>query len=174
MQNWKDYRNFRKRENADGSFTYTITVGGADVEVSAGIYEVYAQGGYKMENMELGLKRDRVLRDSDGKTVKDEHGNTVFLPEREVSLDRLMYEDWEFSSQQQSPEDAFISSAFSEEVELRRCLALLADDEHALVHALFYEGLTERKYAKILGISKTALHARKMKILTKIKNFWRQ
>jgi len=53
--------------------------------------------------------------------------------------------------------------------ELRRSITMLEDDERLLVYALFFEGLTERQYAEKIGISKTALHARKIKVLNKIK-----
>ena len=172
MQNWQKYRNFRKKENADGSFSYTITVDGENVEVSAEIYEAYAQGGYKMENMELGLKRDRINRDSGGKTLKDENGQTMVLPEREVSLDKLVEADWEYPSSEASPEVLFLASEFSEEAELYRCLALLADEERTLVEALFFEGLTETEYGRKIGIKQQNVHKRKVRILKKIKNFW--
>ena len=172
MQNYRN-RNFKKHENVDGSFTYVITVDGEKVEVSKDIYAAYAEGGYKMENTEFGVKRDRVLKDSAGNAVRDENGNAVILPEREMSLDKLIEEDWEFASPILSPEEAVFSSEESETEELYRCIALLDDDEQALVQAIFFDGMTERKYAEKLGISKTALHARKIKILEKIKNFFR-
>jgi len=171
MHNWKNYRNFRKYENADGSFTYIITVDGVNVEVSAEIYKAYAQGGYKMENMELSLKRDRVQQDSNGRAIKDEYGQAMFLSEREVSLEKLASEGWACLKSEASAEDIFFDSKFSDEEELVRCLTLLTGDERALIQALFYKGLTEREYAKIIGLSKTALHSRKIKVLAKIKNF---
>jgi len=172
MQHWKNYRNFRKRENVDGSLAYTITVDGTDVKVSAEIYEAYAQGGYKMENMEFGLKRDRIKRERDGKTAKDEHGNTVFLPEREVSLDMLIENDWEYPTTELSSEESFLASDFSEDAELHRCLALLTDEERALIESLFFKGLTEAEYGKKIGIKQQNVHKRKVRILKKIKNFW--
>ena len=38
MKNWRKDRNYRKRENADGTFTYIITIEDVPVEVSAEIY----------------------------------------------------------------------------------------------------------------------------------------
>ena len=172
MQNWRKNRNFRKIENADGSFNYVITVDGERVEVSEDVYTAYAQGGYKMENMEFGVKSDRVLKDSTGKAVRDEHGNPLFLPEREVSLDKLIGEDWDFPSVEPSPEDILFSGEGSETAEFNRCIALLTDEERALVQALFYEGLTEQDYAEILGIRQQNVNKRKLRILKKIKSFW--
>jgi hypothetical protein len=119
MTNWQKHRNFRKYENADGSYTYTVTINGEKVEVSKEIYEVYAEGGYKMENMELAPKRNRVLKDSKGNAVKDKYGNHVTLPEREVSLDKLMDKDWDYKSSEPSPEDAVLSLEESEGKELQ-------------------------------------------------------
>jgi hypothetical protein len=104
MQNWQKNRNFRKHKNTDGSFSYFITVDGEKVEVSRAIYTAYAEGGYKMENMDA-LKRSRVLKDANGKAVRDKNGNATMLPEREISLDKLIDEDWDFLSMELSPED---------------------------------------------------------------------
>lgn len=172
MKNWQKNRNFRKYENADESFIYVVTVDGERVEVSEEIYTAYANGGYKMENMEFGIKCGRVLQDSEGKAVRDENGNPIMLPEREVSLDKLIAEDWEYPSSEPSPEDVFIAR-FENEA-LHKCLDLLDADERELIDALFYDGFTERKYAKKLGISKTALQARKVRTLAKIKNLMEQ
>lgn len=172
MQNWQKHRNFKKHENADGSFTYTITVDGETLEVSEEIYTTYAQGGYKMENMEFGFKYDRVLKGADGKAVRDDNGQAVILPEREVSLDRLIDEDWEYPSSGPSTEDTVLGQLDVEA--LYSCLDLLAVGERELITALFFNGLTEREYAGKLGISKTALHARKNKVLAKLKIFLNQ
>ena len=168
MENWRNYRNFRKHKNADGSYTYAITVDGADVEVSEAVYNSYAEIGYKMENMERGLKRDRVLQDESGNAVRDENGQAVILPEREVSLDKLISEDWDFPAVEPSPEDMVLAEV--EIDSLRCCLGLLDKAERELIDALFYKKMSEREYARVLGISKTALHARKAKILAKLKN----
>jgi RNA polymerase sigma factor (sigma-70 family) len=167
MKNWQKNRNYRKHKNADGSFTYTVSVGDAKVEVSEDVYREYATTERKMEYMELDLKRDRVLQDADGRAVLDGNGQPVVLPEREVSLDMLIDEDWDYPSSAPSPEDIVVGRL---EIEaLHACLDMLDADDRALVGALFFDGLTEREYAETLGISKTALHARKGRVLAKIK-----
>jgi hypothetical protein len=67
----------------------------------------YSQGTYKMEYMEHGIKRDRIKQDANGIEVKGKNGLPVILPELEVSLDKLVDEDWDFSSSEMSPEEAF-------------------------------------------------------------------
>ncbi len=54
---------------------------------------------------------------------------------------------------------------------LRHALALLTADERELVHALFYEGLTERQYAEQKGVYHNAVHKKKKRILKKIQRF---
>jgi len=174
MNNWQKRRNFRKRENADGSYVYTITVDRVALEVSEAVYTAYAQDGYKMEHMEYGLKVSRTLVDTNKKVIRDEHGQTIPLPEREVSLDKLIDENWDFTSAEPSPEQAFLLAEFDEGVELARCLTLLSEEEHKLIIALFFEGLTEKAYAESLGIKQQNVNKRKQRVLKKIKSLWVQ
>ena len=172
MKNWRKERNYRKHENADGTFTYIITIEGVPVEVSAEIYSEYAKSGRKMEYIENDLKRNRVLQDSNGKAVLGADGLPVILPEREISLDKLVDEYWDFPSTTPTPE--VIISEWLEIEMLYSRLDSLNDAERKLINALFFVGLTEREYAKALGISKTALHARKVKALAKLKDLFFQ
>jgi len=98
MKSWKKHVNYRKSKKADGSAVYTITIDGTDVKVDESVYAAYATGGRKIKYMELDLKRDRVLQDSNGKAIKDEEGKTLTQPEREVSLEKLLSENWDFPS----------------------------------------------------------------------------
>ena len=167
MQNWKKTRNFRKQESADGSFTYTITVDDETLEVSEEIFTAYAQGGYKMEHMEFSIKSSRFLQNSEGKAVRDENGSPVMLPEREVSLDKLIDEDWECPSLGPSPEGVVLKSL--EISSLRNALVLLDADERELINALFFEGVSIRVYAEYTGQSKSKIDRQKNKILGKLK-----
>jgi RNA polymerase sigma factor (sigma-70 family) len=172
MQNWKKYANYRKTKNADGSFTFTITVDSTDVVVSEEIYNEYAFYGRKMKYMEFDLKNDRVIQDANGRALRNAKGNTLTQSEREISLDKLVEGDWDFVSSELSTEDSFM--ALNELSELYRAIDSLNSDEQKLIVALFFEKLTERKCAEKLGISKTALHVRKIKVLKKIKKFLEQ
>ena len=169
MQTWQMYKNYRKQQTEDGSYTYIITVDGVDVEVSEDIYVAYAIGGRKMKYMECDLKNDRVLQDSSGRAVRSAEGDTAMQQKRETSLDKLINDDWDFPSSDELPEDTVIKQV---EIEaLYACLDALNTKEREMIVALFFDGLTEREYAKSLGISKTALHARKVKVLDRIKNY---
>jgi len=174
MQNWREYANYRRYKNSDGSFTYIIIIDGENIEVSAAIYKEYAAGDRKIRYSEIELKTDRVLQNANGSAVRDEYGHSVRLPEREVSLDKLISEGWDYPSSEPSPESIVVDSANPVEDELRHYTTFLNDAERTLIDALFYKGLKERECAKMLGISKTALHARKVKVLAKLKKLLEQ
>lgn len=55
--------------------------------------------------------------------------------------------------------------------QLRKAFLLLSPEERELVKVLFIDGVTERKASEIYGISQVAIHKRKNKILTKLKEF---
>jgi DNA-directed RNA polymerase sigma subunit (sigma70/sigma32) len=171
MKKWQKERNYRKFENGDGSFRYIVTVNGEEIEVSEEIYREYAKTERKMEYMELDLKRDRVVQDADGKAVTGADGLPVILPEREISLDKLMDEDWNFPSSGPSPEEEAI--ARMEVEELHHCLSQLSGDEMEIINALFFsnggKGMSEREYAKLSGIPRKTVAYRKAHILTKLK-----
>lgn len=172
MQNWRKYRNYRKYTNTGGSFTYVIRVDGRRVEVSEEIYTEYASSARRIEYMEHDLKRSRVLQDADGKAVRDENGQPVILPEREVSLEKLIGGDWEYASAEPSPEDDLIARHDIDA--LRAGLALLGDAERALITALFFEGLTEREYSARSGIPQKTVNDRKHRILGKLKKYFQK
>ena len=171
MNNWQKYANYRRCENTDGSYTYIIVIDGIDVEVSEQLYREYATTGRKMKYLELDIKRNRTKQDpKSGKAVLDEHGQPIILPEREVSLDKMVDEDWDFPSAEPSPEDAVIEGIDTET--LYRCLEFLDGDERKLIDALFFEGMTEREYAKEIELTQKAVNKRKHKVLGKLKNLF--
>jgi len=167
MEKWHKYKNYRKIES-DGISTYIITVGHMDVQVSEDVYREYATSSRKMKYMELDLKCDRVLQDKNGKMVRDEKGCSVILPEREVSLNKLYDEGWDYPSAMPSPEDEVLDCL--ETKALHNCLDLLTSDEQSLINALFFEGMTEREYSKKSGIAQKTINDRKHRILGKLKN----
>ena len=166
MQNWRKTRNYRKIKNPDGSFTYLIKAEDKYVPVSKEVYTVYARSERQLEYMALDLKRDRVLQDANGKAVLDQNGQPVMLPEREVSLDKLMAEGWDYPSSAPSPESVVLGRL--EISALHQSLSSLAAEERALIEALFFEGLTERAYSEQSGIPQKTVNDRKNRILKKI------
>ncbi|MDR0325254.1 MAG: sigma-70 family RNA polymerase sigma factor [Oscillospiraceae bacterium] len=116
----------------------------------------------KMEYQQHDLKRERCSVDTENQKV-------TFLPSREDSLERLEETGAQFEDTQASIEEIVEDRLMLEK--LRQCLDMLSDDERELILALYYDGLTEREYAKTLGISKTALHARKKNVLSKLRKY---
>ncbi len=167
MKNWQKDRNYRKYKNADGSVTYVITVDEVAVAVSEDIYKAYARSARQLEYIEHDLKRDRALQDADGRVLLDVSGRPTILPEREVSLDKLLDEDWDYAADSPQPEDDVLCRM--EIIELRYLLGMLTDKEQALIKALFFDGKTERQYESETGIPRKTINNRRRAILTKLK-----
>ena len=140
-----------------------------DTNISDEVLQYLKKADRKMEYLEHDIKRDRYARGKDGKLIRDENGQPVKLPEREISLDKLISEDWEFSSGQPSPEDEVIAGL--EIAKLYHCLDLLSENERALIQALFFDDLKEREYSLESGIAQKTINDRKHRILGKLKKF---
>ena len=55
---------------------------------------------------------------------------------------------------------------------LRSIISMLSENEQELIQALFFQGMTEREYAKACGVSQVAIHKRKNKSMANIKIFF--
>jgi len=125
------------------------------------ILSVLKQSDRKMKYMEVELKQGVFRQDPVTRT-------SVFVPSREDSLERLQEEDKEeFTSTAPSPEEIAVHN--DELDRLRKARTLLLPDEQALVKALFDDGMSEREYAKMLGISQKAVNKRWHKVRAKLK-----
>jgi len=114
----------------------------------------------KMEYIEVDLKTDRVRRSKKTETA-------VVLPSRERSYEQMREEQQrQFAVDESTPEEKLIHS---EELQrLREALLKLSSEEAALIHALFYEKLTERELAQRTCTPYMTIHDRKCKILVKL------
>ncbi|MDY4279316.1 MAG: sigma-70 family RNA polymerase sigma factor [Faecalicoccus sp.] len=138
-----------------------LWVNGQFIEVSEEVYQVYMQGDRKMRYFETDLKTERTMLAEDGTVQR-------IIPSREDSLDRLMDDNArQFSDASESVEDAVLRKMAEDE--LHRALEKLTDEEYALVYALFFEGKTERAYAKELGVAQVTVHKKKQRILKMLK-----
>ena len=128
---------------------YYIPVPGTLVEVSEGIYFAYYQE----------KRRGRTLREKDERNgaVSYDGLDTPELSGQEMIPDRDAV----------SVEDAAIANILRGE--LRRCLALLDEPDRQLIQALYFEGLSERKYAKRVGIPQQTISDRKRRVLARLK-----
>ncbi|MDL2233093.1 sigma-70 family RNA polymerase sigma factor [Ruminococcaceae bacterium OttesenSCG-928-L11] len=135
-----------------------------DVEVSKDVLIALKESDCKIEYAEYDLKRERLIVDS-------ETGAVTVIPSREDSLERLLDQDKQFRDERPSLEELVVEALYTQELrqKLHQCLAMLDADERALVRALFFMKTTEREYAKCMNLSKTAIHARKIKILDKLR-----
>lgn len=52
---------------------------------------------------------------------------------------------------------------------LRKAISVLPDADKALIRALFYDGLTEREYAKVTGLPQKTINNRKLAIIRKLR-----
>ncbi len=66
-----------------------------------------------------------------------------------------------------SVEELAIANVMTEK--LSRCLALLPKGEQELLHALYFEGQSERKYAETIGITQNAVNKHRHKVLLKLR-----
>lgn len=138
-----------------------LWIAGQFIEVTEEIYQAYMQGDRKMRYFETDLKIERTILDESGRIQQ-------IIPSREDSLDRLVEDNArQFEDTRESVEDAVLRKLAEDD--LRQALTKLTDEEYVLVYALFYEGRTERDYAKELGVSQVAVHKRKQRILKKLK-----
>ena len=128
---------------------YYINVPGALVEVSEGVYFAYYQE----------KRRGRTLREKDERNgaVSYDELDTPELTGQEMIPDRDAV----------SVEDAALANILREK--LHRCLALLDEPDRQLIQALYFEGLSERKYAKRVEIPQQTISDRKRRILARLK-----
>ena len=149
MQNWQEQRNYWKRKNADGSFTYVITVDDTDVEVSAEVYIAYSRED----------RRERYCAERDAGRLLSFDG----MDEDEGLLSYLM------DRHAESAEDTAIRGML-----IKRAMAALStlppDDQH-LIRAVVMGGVTEEAYAAGIGVTQVAVHKRKKRLLKKIFDF---
>lgn len=132
------------------------------VHINADILFVLKKSDRKMEYMERDLKEERFAQSQEKKTA-------TFFASREDSYDRLAIEEGrQFADETELLEDAVVHQ--DEIRRLRECLGRLDHDELDLIHALFFEELTERECAKRFGISQKGINKRCHRILGKLRN----
>ena len=154
MQNWQEQRNYRKHKNADGSFTYIVTVDGTDVEVSAEVYAAYSQED-RRERYSAERDAGRLLS-FDG--MNEDDGLLAYLMDRctESAEDTLFNAEKKAERNRQTEKAA---AAF----------LALEPDERNLIQALVLDGVTECDYAALVGLTQQGVNKRKKKILEKLK-----
>ncbi len=128
-------------------------------ELSDEIIKVLEQSDRKMEYQQYDLKTERFRVHYATQTV-------ICVPSREDSYDRLLEEDRQFASEDESVEDSAVKTVMIEK--MLECLTMLTLTEQELVTALFFEGKSERQLAKQTGVPQKTINDRKAKILVKL------
>ena len=103
--------------------------------------------------------------------IKD---NNESFYEHEIQMSGLIggeddgYENFrEFVNEENTPERNIVYAEIKKA--LLESVAELAEEERALVHALYWQGLSEREYSRRSGIPQRTINHRKIYILEKIR-----
>lgn len=107
----------------------------------------------------------RMARQANLATEKDEKHGVVSYDA--LDTDDLLGEETIPNMQSESVEDLAVRSLMCEK--LHQCLDKLPESEFKLIHAVYFEGRSERQIAKDSGIPHMTIHDRKMKIQDKLK-----
>lgn len=128
---------------------YYIRIPQALVEVSEEVYLAYYQ-------------EDRRRRTVD---EKDQRNGTVSYDELDtVELSgAARFTDRTAASVEETAIDLIIAD------KLHRCIGQLPEADRKLIEAIYFEGLSERKYAEKLKIHHMTVHSRKVAILSALK-----
>ncbi len=146
MKYWQNDRNYRKYENADGSFTYVITIDDRDIEISAEVYAAYSQAD----------RRERYQSERDSGRL--------------LSLERFEEDGMQLSHLTdkyiESAEDTVIKSLLKGQ--LGEALALLSEEEQRLIRSIYFKGVSFRELSGESGIPVMTLHDRMRRIIEKL------
>ena len=142
-------------KNQEERVNYYLYINGQAVPVSEQVYRAYQHYERKEEYFSYDLKTEKFQKET-----------ATFFPSREDSYERLLEKARQFAASGMSVEEQAVSSVWLEEL-----LQCLSADERVILHKLYFEDKSERNVSIELGISKTALHHRKVKLLQKLKNF---
>jgi len=134
------------------------------VEIPKEVLKALKKSDRKMEYMEWELKHSRVRKNKAGEVIS-------VTPPREDSLERIDAAGNRLCVTPTLEEEFFKAE---EERELHRCLALLSEDERALIHALFADRLTEREYARLLGKTQQCVNKRRQAVLKKLRRLMKK
>lgn len=131
---------------------YYIRVPEALVEVSEEVYKASRYMDRHFQTLEEKDARNRVFS-YDALDTEDMLGAELF-PDQATS----------------SIEDQVIASMMT--AKLRRCIALLPEEDRKLIQAIYYDGLSEREVSKHEGIPQTTVSYRLRQILRKLQDLF--
>lgn len=138
---------------------YIIVISGEAIEVTPEVYEVYYRAERKERHFMYELKAGRTRIDKIT-------GEKIILPSLEDSYDRLVEASQQFGNCTYDLEEEVLSNLMVEK--LNWALAALSYDEAEIIQKLYYEEVSEVRLAEMLGIPRTTLRDKKMRILQKL------
>ena len=133
---------------------FYINVDGQSVPVTEEVYRAYHKMG----------RRERYLEERD-----IAHGTVSYSG---MDTDEMTGEETIPDLNAVPVDEGVCNNALIEQ--LRKHLDSLNESERELIDALFFsndgDGMSEREYADMIGLSKTAVHARKIKVFEKLRS----
>ena len=132
---------------------YYIKVDGTVVEVTKAVYHMY----YKME------RRERHLEEKDQK-----HSLVSY---HALDTEDVLGEEMLSTPDIACVEDVAIAHILQER--LHQCLELLPPQDRELIHALYFEELSERQLAKRTGIPQRTINDRKRRVIAQLKKMFK-
>ncbi len=139
-----------ERKNYTLTVYNTLTRKNEEIEVSEEVYQTYRRTAWNIDD-----------------------NNTSFYA-HEIQMSSLIggedgaYENFrEFIDTENTPDVTVLREL--EKTALHRIIAQFSESEQKLIQAIYFDGLTEREYANLLGVCRNAVHKRKIRILSKIR-----
>lgn len=130
---------------------YLIRLHGKDIEVSEDVYYAYFQMARQERTQDEKLQRNHVV--------------SYDAMDNEGMVGAEAFEDLEAPSM----EELIMAKELYER--LHHAVEALPKAERELIRAIYFEGMTEKEYAKWTGMSQTGISYRRRSILSKLKLF---
>ena len=153
MQNWQKKRNYRRQHNEDGrAATCLITVDSITTSVPDDVFDVYASGD----------RRERYL---DEAAAANQQISLEKALEDHLPIERMMGDPC------LSAEDILVEreAVQDDRAHLAEAMRSLTEEEQRLIEAIFRDGVSVRQFARSVGLSKSTVSQKKIRILKKIK-----
>jgi len=144
--------------------TYYISINGILAEVTKEVYLAYYRSKRRDRYYEHDIKAETAIYDCESNIMG-------YAPSKEDSLERLMEAGSDNFDVFEDTERKAIHNLLVHT--LHEALSLLTPAERELIHILYFSnngsGMNERACAIELGLSNTAIHAQKKKVLGKLR-----
>ncbi len=135
---------------------FIIYINGTAVEVSQDIYEFYKRSEWREDYYLLKRKQETFELNNEKETF-------TVTPSKEDSLERLVESGKQFPDTAEAMEEQIIRSVW-----LKNALDKLSGRERFIIEKIYFDEITERDLARILGTSQVNLHKIKRRILIKL------